>query len=91
MGRREARKIEQDLRAQERGHLPTKPPRLARDFVYATHPDTGIEVVFVAGEALPAWVPLTPAEEAELDEARDVGMVDDADAIDAGLAADPPA
>jgi hypothetical protein len=30
-------------------------PRIAQDYVHTIHPDTGIEVVFVPGEALPAW------------------------------------
>lgn len=34
---------------------PGSTTRLATDYVHTTHPDTGIEVVFVPGEALPPW------------------------------------
>lgn len=34
----------------------TRPaPRIATDYVHTTHPDTGLQVVFVPGERLPAW------------------------------------
>ncbi|MDD1477068.1 hypothetical protein [Arthrobacter sp. H16F315] len=33
----------------------------ALDYLHATHPETGIEVVFVPGEALPDWAVATQA------------------------------
>ncbi|MDO8338433.1 MAG: hypothetical protein Q7T15_09300 [Microcella sp.] len=34
----------------------TRPqPRIAADYVHTKHPDTGLQVVFVPGETLPAW------------------------------------
>lgn len=40
------------------GPVPTGPaPRIATDWLHATHPDTGLAVVFKAGEALPDWAP----------------------------------
>ncbi|MGQ0465500.1 MAG: hypothetical protein ACT4QG_09285 [Sporichthyaceae bacterium] len=53
----EAEAVEADRRAQEVGPgLTTNPSaRVARTYVRATSPD-GVDVVFVPGEALPAWV-----------------------------------
>lgn len=40
------------------GPVPSGPaPRVATDWVHTTHPETGLDVVFKAGEALPDWVP----------------------------------
>lgn len=36
------------------------PAVLARDYVHAKHPDTGADVVFVPGEALPDWATAKP-------------------------------
>lgn len=33
----------------------------ALDYLHATHPDTGVDVVFVPGEALPDWATATQA------------------------------
>jgi len=38
--------------------------RTARDYVHATHPDTGLDVVFRPGELLPDWVKVQPGQEA---------------------------
>jgi hypothetical protein len=38
--------------------------RTARTFVHATHPDTGLDVVFLPGELLPDWLELDSAAEA---------------------------
>ncbi|CAN5713533.1 hypothetical protein BH11ACT8_BH11ACT8_12230 [soil metagenome] len=55
MARRSAE--ERDEQAQERAEGRVKPHRLApAGYTHATHPATGLEVVFVAGEALPDWV-----------------------------------
>ena len=51
---------DRDEVAQDRARVkaPT-PPRIAPvGYTKAKHPDTGLEVVFVAGEALPDWVSL---------------------------------
>lgn len=38
------------------GPVPSGPAvRVATDWVGAVHPDTGLDVVFKAGEALPDW------------------------------------
>ena len=63
MSRAEEQAVEADERAQERaGARSPKPPRIARDYVRAKHPDTGLQVVFLPGELLPAWVrlPVSP-------------------------------
>lgn len=39
-----------------------KPPRIAIDWIHTTHPDTGLRVVFKAGEALPDWMSDPTAE-----------------------------
>jgi hypothetical protein len=47
-----------DHAAQERaGSKVLSVGRLACGYVHATHPDTGLAVVFVPGEMLPSWVP----------------------------------
>lgn len=53
--RAEAKALEDDLAAQELGSSRVLPPRLARSYVQAVHPETGLAVVFVPGEALPPW------------------------------------
>lgn len=47
-----------DLAAQDRPDtVPVARPRVtARDYVHTTHPDTGLDVVFVPGETLPQWL-----------------------------------
>lgn len=30
-------------------------PAIAADYVHTTHPDTGVDVTFIPGEALPEW------------------------------------
>lgn len=30
-------------------------PAIATDYVHTTHPDTGVDVTFIPGEALPEW------------------------------------
>lgn len=54
--RAEEKAYDADLAAQEAGSDRVLPPRIARGYVHTTHPDTGLVVVFVPGEALPAWV-----------------------------------
>lgn len=53
-----------DQRAQERAASNARVGRTARGYVNATHPDTGLDVVFLPGELLPAWVELPPELEA---------------------------
>lgn len=45
------------VNAAEVAAQPAAAPRVAEGYVHATHPDTGLQVVFVRGERLPAWVP----------------------------------
>jgi hypothetical protein len=47
-----------DIHGLHAGPVPSGPaPRIATDWVHTTHPETGLDVVFKAGEALPDWVP----------------------------------
>lgn len=52
---REARAAAEDSAVQELGpndsHLHVQSPA----YLYAVHPDTGLDITFVPGEALPAW------------------------------------
>lgn len=49
-----------DHAAQERaGAKAASIGRLASGMVHATHPDTGLAVVFMPGEMLPGWRPLS--------------------------------
>lgn len=63
----EAAQVAADLQVQERGDGPPpvaqRPPVLAREHVHRTHPDTGLDVVFVPGEALPGWAVDEPDED----------------------------
>ncbi|RFA14515.1 hypothetical protein B7R22_09855 [Subtercola boreus] len=38
-----------------RGESATKRQRIVQDYLTAVHPDTGLDVVFVPGEAAPDW------------------------------------
>lgn len=75
--------VKADAKAQERGPAKVKTPKVARDFVHAVHPETGLDVVFVPGEALPTWVtaPAPAAEAGELldDGAGALGILEDDD------------
>lgn len=54
--RGEQRALAADLSAQEgRATEPRHRPVVATDYLHTAHPDTGVPVVFVPGEALPAW------------------------------------
>jgi hypothetical protein len=53
----ERRALTADHAAQEQGAAEVTTPRVARDYVHALHPETGLEVTFVHGETLPEWVP----------------------------------
>jgi hypothetical protein len=64
MTRKEDRDAEADLKAQERGPANAKVGRTSRGYINATHPDTGLDVVFLPGELLPDWVELPPELEA---------------------------
>lgn len=44
------------LEASTSSDLPTT-RSIATDYVHTVHPETGLEVVFVPGEALPDWIP----------------------------------
>lgn len=57
-------KIEADRKAQERGPADHSVGRTSRTFVHTTHPETGLDVVFLPGEMLPSWVRLAPEQEA---------------------------
>lgn len=52
----EARATAADEAVQEQGDGTIRPPRTATTYVQAVHPDTGLAVTFVPGEALPEWV-----------------------------------
>ncbi|MEZ0580396.1 hypothetical protein [Nocardioides sp. MH1] len=52
-----------DERTQEKGAPVVRPARLARGYIQTVHPDTGLAVTFVPGEALPAWVSLKDADD----------------------------
>ena len=46
------------------GPVPSAPkPRVAREWVHAVHPDSGLDVTFQPGEALPDWVPESESEQ----------------------------
>ncbi|MEF3405286.1 hypothetical protein [Agromyces sp. CCNWLW203] len=65
MGRRphplaEQREQERTLKVSEASASPVEARRVAADYVHTVHPDTGLDVVFVPGETLPAWVELEP-------------------------------
>ncbi|MGO4662914.1 hypothetical protein AB4Z14_13690 [Terrabacter sp. 2TAF16] len=47
-----------DEAAQESGRAKVRPHRFTADWLSATHPETGLEVVFKPGERLPDWVAL---------------------------------
>lgn len=53
----EQQAIEADERAQERGPVRVKAPRVATGYVHVTNPETGVDVVFVPGERVPDWAP----------------------------------
>lgn len=50
--------------ADEKGAALANRQRVARTYVQAKHPDTGLAVTFVPGEALPEWVKLKDGDEA---------------------------
>jgi hypothetical protein len=56
--RAQERAEERDLVESVRKTTPpdTTGTRLATDYIHTTHPDTGLDVVFVPGEAVPDWV-----------------------------------
>lgn len=51
----EAREVAADLAAQELGPNDGRVHVLSPAYVHAVNPDTALEVVFLPGEALPAW------------------------------------
>lgn len=57
--RRERAEATRDLAAQETGPGPAPSVgRTADNWLHTTHPETGLAVVFKAGELLPEWVEL---------------------------------
>ncbi len=54
----EERAHDADEAAQERAASDARTGRVSPGFVHATHPDTGVAVVFLPGELLPSWVNL---------------------------------
>ena len=62
--RAEAAAAKRDASAQEKGGPLLNRQRIARTYVQAKHPDTGLAVTFVPGEALPRWVDLKDGDEA---------------------------
>ena len=56
MSIREARAAQVDASAQERGPRDARVPKVAPHLLHRMHPETGLDVVFIAGELLPDWV-----------------------------------
>lgn len=79
--------VDPETAATEAGPTPdVQPPRLARGYVPAVHPDTGLDVVFVPGEALPAWA-VEPNEAEEQPDPKPTRRRGSAKAIAAAAAA----
>lgn len=44
-----------DYRHQEQGPADAPRQRTATTYLHCTHPETGLQVVFIPGEAIPEW------------------------------------
>ena len=58
--------------SQELGDAPAF-PEICQDYLHVVHPDTGLDVVFIPGEALPDWLVGVRHEAATHDAAPVVG------------------
>jgi hypothetical protein len=57
---RDAAAVDADMVAQESGPNEAAVPKVSPVMLHRTHPDTGLDVVFVPGELLPDWVEVGP-------------------------------
>lgn len=64
LGVDEERELEADRVRQERGPSNARVGRTARGHIHTSHPDTGLDVVFLPGELLPDWVDIPAGLEA---------------------------
>jgi hypothetical protein len=53
---REAKAARVDAARQERGPHDARVSHVAPHLLHRVHPETGLDVVFIAGELLPDWV-----------------------------------